>query len=66
MKIENSVVFVTGANRGIGQAFAPILKVNSGGALPNVLSIASWVNGGELAAYSASKSAEWSLTGSLW
>jgi short-subunit dehydrogenase len=66
MKIENAVVLVTGANRGIGQAFAPILKANGGGALLNVLSIASWVNSGELAEYSASKSAAWSLTGSLW
>ena len=46
-------------------AFAPILKANGGGALLNVLSIASWVNGGELAAYSASKSAAWSLTNAL-
>lgn len=45
--------------------FAPVLKSNGGGALLNVLSIASWVNGGELAAYSASKSAAWSLTNAL-
>jgi len=45
--------------------FAPILKGNGGGALLNVLSVASWVNGGELAAYSASKSAAWSLTNAL-
>lgn len=44
------------------KAFAPILKANGGGAMINVLSIASWVNEGELAAYSASKSAAWSLT----
>lgn len=49
----------------VSKAFAPILKVNGGGALLNVLSIASWVNGGELAAYSASKSAAWSLTNAL-
>ena len=30
-----------------------------------MLSVASWVNGGELAAYSASKSAAWSLTNAL-
>lgn len=47
------------------KAFAPILKANGGGALLNVLSVASWVNGGELAAYAASKSAAWSLTNSL-
>ena len=34
----------------VSKAFAPILKANGGGALLNVLSIASWVNGGELAA----------------
>lgn len=49
----------------MSKAFAPILKANSGGALLNVLSVASWVNGGELAAYSASKSAAWSLTNAL-
>src|SRR6185295_19090691 len=31
----------------------------------NVLSIASWINAGQLAAYAASKSAAWSLTNSL-
>lgn len=49
----------------ISKAFAPVLKANGGGALLNVLSVASWVNGGELAAYSASKSAAWSLTNAL-
>ncbi len=49
----------------MSKAFAPILDANGGGALLNVLSIASWVNGGELAAYSASKSAAWSLTNAL-
>ena len=49
----------------VSKAFAPALKANGGGALLNVLSIASWVNGGELAAYSASKSAAWSLTNAL-
>ena len=49
----------------MSKAFAPVLKSNGGGALLNVLSIASWVNGGELAAYSASKSAAWSLTNAL-
>src|SRR5256885_12886895 len=49
----------------MSQAFAPVLKANGGGALLNVLSVASWVNGGELAAYSASKSAAWSLTNAL-
>jgi NAD(P)-dependent dehydrogenase (short-subunit alcohol dehydrogenase family) len=49
----------------ISQAFAPVLKANGGGGLLNVLSVASWVNGGELAAYSASKAAAWSLTNAL-
>ncbi|MES2510055.1 MAG: SDR family oxidoreductase [Pseudomonadota bacterium] len=49
----------------ISKAFSPVLKANGGGALLNVLSVASWVNGGELAAYSASKSAAWSLTNAL-
>jgi NAD(P)-dependent dehydrogenase (short-subunit alcohol dehydrogenase family) len=49
----------------VSKAFAPVLKANGGGALLNVLSVASWANGGELAAYSASKSAAWSLTNAL-
>ncbi|MDP3653375.1 MAG: SDR family oxidoreductase [Rhodoferax sp.] len=49
----------------MSKAFAPVLKANGGGALLNVLSVASWLNGGELAAYSASKSAAWSLTNAL-
>ncbi|RZJ08814.1 MAG: SDR family oxidoreductase [Acidovorax sp.] len=47
------------------KAFAPVLKANGGGALLNVLSVASWFNAGDLAAYSASKSAAWSLTNAL-
>ncbi|MFV0574298.1 MAG: SDR family oxidoreductase [Vibrio sp.] len=46
----------------MSKAFAPVLKDNGGGAILNVLSVASWINRGELAAYSASKSAAWSLT----
>lgn len=49
----------------MSKAFAPVLKGSGGGAFLNVLSVASWVNGGELAAYSASKSAAWSLTNAL-
>ena len=49
----------------VSKAFAPVLQSNGGGALLNVLSVASWVNGGELAAYSASKAAAWSLTNAL-
>jgi NAD(P)-dependent dehydrogenase (short-subunit alcohol dehydrogenase family) len=49
----------------LSKAFAPVLKANGGGALLNVLSVAAWVNDGQLAAYSASKSAAWSLTNAL-
>lgn len=49
----------------MSQAFAPVLKANGGGALLNVLSVVSWINSGQLAAYGASKSAAWSLTNSL-
>lgn len=49
----------------VTKAFAPTLAAHGGGGLINVLSVASWVNGGELAAYSASKSAAWSLTNAL-
>lgn len=49
----------------VSRAFAPILKASGGGAFLNVLSIVSWVNGGTLAGYAASKSAAWSLTNSL-
>ncbi|MDQ0033075.1 NAD(P)-dependent dehydrogenase (short-subunit alcohol dehydrogenase family) [Variovorax boronicumulans] len=49
----------------MSKAFAPVLAANGGGGLLNVLSVASWVNGGDLAAYSASKSAAWSLTNAL-
>lgn len=49
----------------MSKAFAPVLKANGGGALLNVLSVVSWINGGELAAYAASKSAAWSLTNAL-
>jgi NAD(P)-dependent dehydrogenase (short-subunit alcohol dehydrogenase family) len=49
----------------MSKAFAPVLKAHGGGALLNVLSVASWVNDGALAAYSASKSAAWSITNAL-
>lgn len=49
----------------VSKAFAPILGANGGGALLNMLSVASWVNSGDLAAYSASKSAAWSMTNAL-
>lgn len=47
------------------RAFAPILAANGGGAVLNVLSIASWLNGPLLGVYAASKSAAWALTNGL-
>jgi len=47
------------------KAFAPTLAANGGGAVVNVLSIASWVTSPRLAIYSASKSAAWALTNAL-
>ncbi|WP_067547899.1 SDR family oxidoreductase [Nocardia crassostreae] len=49
----------------MSQAFAPVLAANGGGALVNVLSVLSWVSLPAVAAYSASKSAAWSLTNGL-
>lgn len=49
----------------VSRAFAPTLARNGGGAIVNVLSIASWLNIGGLATYSASKAAAWSLTNGL-
>jgi NAD(P)-dependent dehydrogenase (short-subunit alcohol dehydrogenase family) len=46
----------------VTRAFAPILATNGGGAIINVLSTLSWLTFPGLDAYSASKSAEWSLT----
>ena len=49
----------------LSRAFAPVLAAQGGGALLNVLSVASWVNGGALASYAMSKAAAWSLTNAL-
>src|SRR5581483_7100453 len=49
----------------IARAFAPVLARNGGGAIINVLSVASWMNGPMLATYGASKSAAWALTNGL-
>jgi NAD(P)-dependent dehydrogenase (short-subunit alcohol dehydrogenase family) len=49
----------------MSKAFAPVLAANGGGALLNVLSVASWINSGLIAGYGASKAAAWSLTNSL-
>jgi len=49
----------------VSQAFAPVLAANGGGALLNVLSVASWISSPMLAVYGASKSAAWALTNGL-
>ncbi|HSZ81122.1 MAG TPA: SDR family oxidoreductase [Polyangia bacterium] len=49
----------------VSAAFAPVLEANGGGALLNVLSIASWINSPALAVYGATKSAAWALTNGL-
>jgi NAD(P)-dependent dehydrogenase (short-subunit alcohol dehydrogenase family) len=49
----------------VAQAFAPVLAAQGGGALLNVLSIASWISRPQLAIYAASKTAAWSLTNGL-
>lgn len=49
----------------MARAFAPVLKANGGGAILNVLSIASWISSPLLAVYASSKSAAWSLTNGL-
>lgn len=46
-------------------AFAPVLAANGGGAMLNVLSIASWINRPLLGTYGATKSAAWALTNGL-
>ncbi|MFK4145141.1 SDR family oxidoreductase [Streptomyces sp. NPDC004065] len=46
----------------VSRAFAPVLAANGGGALVNMLSVASWVANRRLPGYAASKSAQWSLT----
>lgn len=49
----------------LSQAFAPVLASHGGGAILNVLSIASWISSPALAVYGASKSAAWSLSNGL-
>jgi NAD(P)-dependent dehydrogenase (short-subunit alcohol dehydrogenase family) len=47
------------------RAFAPVLAENGGGAIVNVLSVASWLASPFNGSYSASKSAEWALTNAI-
>ncbi len=49
----------------VSSAFAPILAANGGGAMINVLSVASWAGAPMLSIYAASKSAAWGLTNAL-
>ena len=49
----------------MARAFAPVLARNGGGAMVNVLSVASWITTPMLATYAATKSAAWSLTNAL-
>ncbi|MGE0496227.1 MAG: SDR family oxidoreductase [Ramlibacter sp.] len=49
----------------MSQAFAPVLAANGGGAIVNVLSVASWINRPLLGVYGATKSAAWALTNGL-
>jgi NAD(P)-dependent dehydrogenase (short-subunit alcohol dehydrogenase family) len=47
------------------RAFAPVLAKNGGGAVVNVLSVASWLASPFNGSYAASKSAEWALTNAI-
>ncbi|MFD6285813.1 SDR family oxidoreductase [Streptomyces sp. NPDC060205] len=49
----------------VARAFAPQLAKNGGGAILNVLSVLSWLTYPGFSAYSAAKSAAWSLTSAL-
>jgi NAD(P)-dependent dehydrogenase (short-subunit alcohol dehydrogenase family) len=49
----------------VSRAFAPVLAANGGGALANVLSIASWIPAPGLGTYATTKAAAWSLTTTL-
>ncbi|MBM0225278.1 MULTISPECIES: SDR family oxidoreductase [Micromonospora] len=47
------------------RAFAPRIAANGGGTILNILSALSWVSFPQTGAYSAAKSAEWSMTNGL-
>lgn len=49
----------------VSRAFAPVLAANRGGALLNVLSVASWLQGPPLATYAVSKAAAWAINNAL-
>jgi NAD(P)-dependent dehydrogenase (short-subunit alcohol dehydrogenase family) len=50
---------------GVTREFAPVLARNGGGRVLNVLSVLSWLTSPRAAAYSAAKSAAWSVTNAL-
>ena len=62
MNITNCVALVTGANRRVGRAFAPVLKAHGGGALVNVVSIVAKASIPAYGTYSASKAANLRMT----
>jgi NAD(P)-dependent dehydrogenase (short-subunit alcohol dehydrogenase family) len=47
------------------RGFAPQIAANGGGVILNILSVLSWFSVPQAGAYSAAKSAEWSLTNTL-
>ncbi|QIQ01185.1 SDR family oxidoreductase [Streptomyces liangshanensis] len=49
----------------VTRQFAPILARNGGGAVLNVLSAVSWLTFPDVASYTASRAASWSVTNSL-
>jgi NAD(P)-dependent dehydrogenase (short-subunit alcohol dehydrogenase family) len=49
----------------VSRAFAPVLGRNGGGAILNVLSVASWISSPMLASYAVTKAAAWGLTNAL-
>jgi NAD(P)-dependent dehydrogenase (short-subunit alcohol dehydrogenase family) len=50
---------------GMTRAFAPVIEARGGGAVLNILSVLSWVSLPAAGAYSAAKSAQWSLTNAV-
>jgi len=49
----------------VTRAFVPVIEANGGGTILNVLSVLSWITFPPVGAYSAAKSAEWSMTNAL-
>ncbi|MGW1909917.1 SDR family oxidoreductase [Streptomyces sp. NPDC002076] len=50
---------------GVIRAFAPVIESQGGGSILNILSVLSWITFPAVGAYSAAKSAEWSLTNAV-